>query len=135
MRTRILQEHHGTPLGRHFGRHKKAALVRLLAYWPGRVRQTRDFVAYVRSCEVCQRTKACCTPFPLPSRRSGVIGVDWLLGLPMPASGFDQARVHIDHLPSKVHAVATRSTDTAGDAARITWRWPSARGSGLPTCS
>jgi hypothetical protein len=45
LRARILQEHHDTPLGGHFGRHKTAALVRRLAYWPG---QTRDVDAYVR---------------------------------------------------------------------------------------
>jgi hypothetical protein len=34
--ARILQECHDTPLGGHFGRHKTAALVCRLAYWPGR---------------------------------------------------------------------------------------------------
>jgi hypothetical protein len=38
---------------------------------------------------------------PLPPHRCGVIGVDWLGGLPMTASGFDraQARVRVGHLP------------------------------------
>ncbi len=118
LRRRILQECHDTPLGRHFGRHKAAALVRRLAYWPG---QTRDVEAYVHICEVCQRTKAehvdprgLLHPLPLPMRRGGVIGVDWLAGLPMTASGFDQVQVS-----GKVHAVPTRSTDTAADAARF----------------
>ena len=96
---------------------------RRLAYWPG---QTRDVDAYVRSCEVCQRTKSdhvgqrgLLHPLPLPSRRDGVIRVDWLLGLPMTAAGFDQVQVHIDHLSGKVHSVPTRATDTAADAVRI----------------
>ncbi len=58
-------------------------------------------------------------PLPLPSRRGGVIGVDGLVGLPMTASGFDQVQGHVDHLSGKVHAVPTRATDTAADAARI----------------
>ena len=28
----------------------------------------------------------------------GVIGIDWPVGLPMPASGFDQVQVHVGHL-------------------------------------
>ena len=50
--------------------------------------------ACVQSCEVCQRTKAdhvgpsgLLHPLSLPSRPGGVIGVDWLLGLPMTAAG------------------------------------------------
>ena len=80
------------------GRHKSVALARRLAYWPG---QTRDVDTNVRSCEVCQRTKAdrvgpCgpLHPLPLPSRRGGVIG----LGLPVTAAVFDQVQVHFDHL-------------------------------------
>ena len=136
LRARILQECHDTPLGGHFGRHKTAALVRRLAYWPG---QTRDVDAYVRSCEVCQRTKAdhvgprgLLHPLPLPSRRGGVIGVDWIVGLPMTASGFDQVQVHVDHLSGKVHAVPTRATDTAADAAQIILEMALRSGDGVP---
>ena len=136
LRARILQECHDTPLGGHFGRHKTMALVRRLAYWPG---LTRDVDAYVRSCEVCQRTKAdhvgprgLLHPLPLPSRRGGVIGVDWLVGLPMTASGFDQVQVHVDHLSGKVHAVPTRATDTAADAAQIILDMALRSGDGIP---
>ena len=136
LRRQILKECHDTPLGGHFGRHKTAALVRRLAFWPG---QTRDVEAYVRSCEVCQRTKAdhvgprgLLHPLPLPTRRGGVIGVDWLLGLPMTASGFDQVQVHVDHLSGKVHAVPTRTTDTAADAARIILEMALRSGDGVP---
>ena len=118
------QECHDTPLGGHFERHKPAALVCRLVYWPG---QTRDVEAYTRSCEVCQRvtgkadhvTPRCLLhPLSLPSRRCGVIGVDLLLNLPMTAC-LDQVQVHIDHFSNKVRAVLTRSTDTAADSARI----------------
>jgi hypothetical protein len=39
----------------------------------------------------------------------------------MTAVGFDQVQAHVDHLSGtgKVHAVPTRATDTAADAARI----------------
>ena len=71
-------------------------------------------------------------PLPLPTRRGGVIGVDWLLGLLMTASGFDQVQVHVDHLLGKVHAVPTRSTDTAADAAQIILKMALRSGDGLP---
>ena len=56
---------------------------------------------------------------PLPSRWGVVISVDWLLGLPMTASGFDRVQVHVDTLSGKVSAVPTRATDAAAGAARI----------------
>ena len=136
LRERILRECHDTPLGGHFGRHKTAALVRRLSYWPG---QQRDVAAYVRTCEVCQRTKAehvgprgLLHPLPPPSRRGGVIGIDWLMGLPPTAAGFDQVQVHVDHFSGKVHAVPTRSTDTAADAARILLEMVLRSGDGVP---
>ena len=136
LRTRILRECHDTPLGGHFGRHKTAALVRRLSYWPG---QQRDVASYVRTCEVCQRTKAehggprgLLHPLPPPARRGGVIGIDWLMGLPQTAAGFDQVQVHVDHFSGKVHAVPTRSTDTAADAARILLDMVLRSGDGVP---
>ena len=99
------------------------SLVRRFAFWPG---QTTDVIAYVRSCDIYQRTKAenvgprgRLHPLPLLSRRGGVIGVDFLMGLPKTASVFDQIQVHVDFLSGKVHAVPTRSTDSAADAAAI----------------
>ena len=140
LRRRILQECHDTPLGGHFGRHKTASLVRRLAFWPG---QNRAVAAYVRSCDTCQRIKAehvgprgLLHPLPLPTRRGGVIGVDWLMGLPRTAKGFDQVQVHVDYLSGKVHAVPTKSTDTAADAAHHSrhgtsiWRWHTGRPGG-----
>ena len=136
LRQRILQECHDTPLGGHFGRQKTAALVRRFAFWPG---QTKDVDVYVRSCDVCQRVKAehvgprgLLHPLPLPSRRGGVIGVDWLMGLPMTAAGFDQVQVHVDFLSGKVHAVPTRATDSAADAAQILLEMALRSGDGIP---
>jgi hypothetical protein len=58
--------------------------------------------------------------------------MDWLLGLPMTVSGFDHVQVHVDHLSGKVHAVPTRSTDTAADAARIILEMALRSGDGVP---
>ena len=48
-----------------------------------------------------------------------MIGVDWIAGLPTTAAGFDMIQNHVDLLSGKVHAVPTRSTATAADAAAI----------------
>ena len=119
----MLRECHDGPLGGHFGRAKTGSLVRRLAFWVG---QDVDVAEYVRSCQTCQRTKAehggprgLIHPLPLPSRRGGMIGVDWIAGLPTTAAGFDMIQNHVDLLSGKVHAVPTRSTATAAEAAAI----------------
>ena len=47
----------------------------------------------------------------------GTIGVDWIAGLPTTAAGFEMIQNHVDLLSGKVHAVPTRSTAAATDAA------------------
>ncbi len=56
LRRRILQECHDTPLGGHFGRHKTAALVRRLAYWPGQTRMWTPVSAPARSASAPRRS-------------------------------------------------------------------------------
>jgi hypothetical protein len=123
LRAQVLRECHDGPLGGHFGRAKTGSLVRRLAFWIG---QDRDVAEYVRTCETCQRTKAehggprgLLHPLPLPSRRGGMLGVDWIAGLPTTAAGFDMIQNHVDLLSGKVFAVPTRATATAADAAEI----------------
>ena len=125
---RILQECHDSPLGGHLSRRKTAALVRRLAYWPG------DVAAYIRSCEVCQRTKAralsilCLSPRVRRDWRRLAGGLtDDLVGLG-PGAG---TVVRVDHLSGKVHAVPTRATDTAADAARIILKMALRSGDGI----
>ena len=123
LRAQVLRECHDGPLGGHFGRAKTGSLVRRLAFWVG---QDLDVAEYVRSCQTCQRMKAehggprgLLHPLPLPSRRGGMIGVDWIAGLPTTEGGFDMIQNHVDLMSGKVHAVPTRATATAADAADI----------------
>ena len=136
LREQVLQECHDGPLGGHFGRTKTSSLVRRLAFWVG---QDVDVAEYVRSCQTCQRTKAdhggprgLLHPLPLPMRRGGMIGVDWIAGLPTTAGGYDMIQNHVDLLSGKVHAVPTRATATAQDAARIMVEMCLRSGDGLP---
>ena len=84
----MLRDYHDGPLGGHFGRPKTGSLVRRLAFCVG------QHFDVVRSCQTvtCQRTKVehggpcgLLHPLPLPSRRGGMIGVDWIAGLPTTA--------------------------------------------------
>ena len=104
---RCTASYHDGPLGGHF------AKAGSLALWVGQDVDIADNVA-VRSCQTCQRTKAehggphgLVDPLPPPSRRGGMIGVDWIAGLPTTAAGFDMIQNHVDLLPGKVHAVPT----------------------------
>ncbi len=58
--------------------------------------------------------------------------MDWLLGLPQTAKGFDQVQIHVDYSSGQVHAVPTKSTDTAADAARIIIDMALRSGDGIP---
>ena len=134
--AQVLRECHDGPLGGHFGRAKTGSLVRRLAFWVG---QDVDVAEYVRSCQTCQRVKAehggprgLLHPLPLPSRRGGMIGVDWIAGLPTTADGFDMIQNHVDLLSGKVHAVPTRATATASDAADIIRDMCLRSGNGFP---
>ena len=61
-----------------------------------------------------------------------MIGVDWIAGLPTTAAGFDMIQNHVDLLSGKVHAVATRATATAADAAEIIRDMCLRSGAGFP---
>ena len=97
LREQPLRECHDGLLG-GLGRTKTGSLVRHLAFW---VEQDVDVAEYVRTCQTFQRTKAAHA------------------GLQTTAAGFDMTQNHVDLLSGKVHAVPTRATATAGDAAEI----------------
>ncbi len=125
LRAQVLRKCHDGPLGGHVGRAKWGLLVRRLAFWVG---QDVDVAEYVRTCQTRQRTKAehggprgLLHPLPLPSRRCGMIGVDWVAGLRLPTTegGFDMIQNHVDLLSGKVHAVPSRATVTVADAVEV----------------
>ena len=61
-----------------------------------------------------------------------MIGVDWIAGLPMTTAGFDMIQNHVDLLSGKVHAVPTRTTATAAEAAEILRNLCLRSGAGFP---
>ena len=115
-------ECHDSPLCRHFGSEKTAALVQRVAFWPGLSVEVRK---YVRSCGTCQKVKAdhgwphgLLHQLQLPTRRGGTLGVDWICGLTVTAASFDQLMVIVNLLSGKVHATQSKLTDNAAMAAQ-----------------
>ena len=107
-----------------------------MAFWPGLSDEVRE---YVLSCSICQKVKAdhggphgLLHPLPLPTRRGGTLGVDWICGLPVTAAGFDQLMVIVDLLSGKVQATPSKSTDNAATAAQTILDHSLLSGDGVP---
>ena len=90
--TQVLRECHDGPLVGHFITARLEAISKQ-ARWSDAL---PSGWARVRWYQTYQRTNAeRCGPrgflhhLPLPSRRGGMIGVDWIAGLPTTAAGFD----------------------------------------------
>ena len=136
LRTQVMRDLHDSPLSGHFGRDKTLSLVRRLVFWPGMTQTVSDYVA---SCPVCQRVKADHTgprglfhALPLPSRRGGMWGIDFIGPLQTSAEGFNLVQVHIDHLSGKVVSIPTRDTATAAEAAQTFLDVCLRNGTGVP---
>ena len=131
-----MRDLHDSPLSGHFGRDKTLSLVRRLVFWPGMTQTVSDYVA---SCPLCQRVKADHTgprglfhALPLPSRRGGMWGIDFIGPLQTSAEGFNLVQVHIDHLSGKVVSIPTRDTATAAEAVQTFLDVCLRNGTGVP---
>jgi hypothetical protein len=126
LRTRLLQECHDTPLAGHLGKEKTIELVKRRFYWPG---MDADITRYVISCDACQRNKPSqqakmgpLMSLPIPLRPWQQFSMDLITQLPRSRSGNDAIVVYVDKLSKMTHYVATRTTVTAPELARITIR-------------
>lgn len=97
-----------------------------------------DIMRYVRSCDACQRNKpvqqapaGLLQPLSIPDEPWADISMDLITHLPRSQSGFDAIVVFVDRLSKMFHAVATQTTCTAPELARIMLR-EVARHHGLP---
>lgn len=105
LRLEIIRASHDDPLAGHFGRDKTIDLVRRHFHWGS---LNADVEEYVRTCEVCQKTKARrhrpygeLNPLPTPTRPFEEITMDFITGLPPSkrgASVYDAILVIVDRL-------------------------------------
>jgi hypothetical protein len=135
LRTRVLFECHDAALGGHLGTAKTIHAVTQRFFWPG---MQADIMQYVRSCDACQRNKpshqapaGLLQPLVIPEEPWSDISMDLITSLPRSRSGYDAVVVFVDRLSKMIHAVATHTTCTASDLARLMLR-EVARHHGLP---
>ncbi|POM73160.1 Retrovirus Polyprotein [Phytophthora palmivora] len=98
----VLYEFHDTRCYGHPGIERTLRLVEKEYYWR---RMERSVRSYVRSCEVCQRTKGRSTKPPgvlrlhqIPTARWTHLAMDFIVALPESQEGFDSIMVVVDRL-------------------------------------
>ena len=106
LRTLLLELNHDSPLAGHFGRDRTLDLLRRRWYWPGMAAQVDKFV---KSCNVCQRTKPSkpllAVPQPIiPQRPWSIITLDFV-GSFQPASetAHTECLVMVDKFTKMIH--------------------------------
>ena len=123
LRVKILQEHHDIPLAGHFGFDKTYEALTRNFYWPKMFTSTKSFIA---SCDTCQYNKTLrqspaglLQPLPIPAEKWEQISMDFIVQLPKTTSGKDAITIFVDRLSKQTHFIASRTTDTAPDIAKI----------------
>ena len=86
LKTRILDELHSSPIGRHSGFQKTYSRTCHYFFWTG---MKNDIPIFVAECDVCQRNKGetiklsgTLQPFPLPPYVLTNVSMDFIIGLP-----------------------------------------------------
>ena len=122
LKTDILGQSHDHPTAGHFGRFKTLELLSRNFYWPNISRFVKD---YIRTCDLCQRSKpprhrpyGLLQPLPVPEQPWSSISLDHIVDLPI-SSGFDAILVVVCRLTKMAHFIPCMSTDTANDFARL----------------
>jgi transposase InsO family protein len=123
IRLSLLHDAHDSAIAGHLGFDKTYEQLRRTVYWPRIARDTRT---YVETCESCQRNKpsrqrpaGLLQPLEIPDQRWTTVTMDFIVQLPRTPRGFDAITVFVDKLTKQVHFVASKTTDTATDVARI----------------
>ena len=116
----ILKKVHDDELhGGHFGIYNTFLKAATISYWP---HQFKDVSRYVKTCLTCQTTKqgqatsGLLLQEPPPVKRWEVIGIDFVLGLPVTPRGNDMILTVIDHLTKRAHFIPTSVTATSQDS-------------------
>src|SRR3979490_1927611 len=121
LRRCIVSQHHATRVAGHAGRWKTLELVSRNYWWP---QMSRYVGQYVKTCDLCTRTKARrqppmgeLEPLPIPKSRWDTISVEFIVELPEP-HGHDMVMNVVDSVSKRAHFLPTNTTITALGAAR-----------------
>ena len=110
IKQKIMQEVHSVPYAGHLGYQKTLKKIQQNFYWPDHTLGVRDFVL---SCEICQQEKSVhrlpaglLEPLTLPEQKWADVSLDFIMGLPKSAEGFDGILTVVDRATKMVHLVA-----------------------------
>ena len=120
VRLQLLQEYHDCATAGHSGRDRTYFRLARYFYWP---RMGLDVKKFVKSCGICQRTKAnqqrsgLLQSLPIPDAPWKDVSMDFIMGLPLTPRGYDAIYTFVDRLTRSVHLVPTQSSiDAKGSA-------------------
>ncbi|KAG3196275.1 hypothetical protein PC128_g7805 [Phytophthora cactorum] len=120
LKYRILYEVHDTSVGGHLGREKTYGSVSTMYWWP---KLYKLVGTYVRTCEMCQRTKssphaaAPLASLPVPTGCWQSLSMDFVFGLPKDKAGNTGIVDFVDRLSKLAHLAAVPDTiDAEGTA-------------------
>lgn len=117
LRMEILRRYHDDPVSGHYGVDKTTERIQRWYHWPN---LSEDVATYIRTCDVCQRTKAKrhrpygeLQPLPTPERPWQHVAMDFIVGLPPSRRGnevYDSILVVVDRMTKMVKYVPTTET-------------------------
>lgn len=113
LRERILDEAHKSKYTLHPGGTKMYHDLKGMFWWPG---MKRDVTRYVSRCLTCQKVKAehqkpsgFLQPLDIPQWKWESVSMDFIVGLPRAAAGYDAIWVIVDRLTKSAHFLAIRT--------------------------
>lgn len=123
LREQVMAAHHDAAFGGHFGRNRMLNFLQRRFWWP---KMKYDVAEYIRTCPICQRTKASNSqqagllqPLAVPKKPWDSVSVDFITGLPETAAGFDAIMVTVDRFSKYAHFVPTKTTSKADATADL----------------
>lgn len=113
LRKLILKEAHEFAYSLHPGSTKMYQDLKEAYWWPN---MKRDVAEYVALCDVCQRVKAehqrpagLLQPLKIPEWKWDEIGMDFIVGLPKTAAGYDSIWVIVDRLTKTARFIPVKT--------------------------
>ena len=120
-RQELISKNHDDPLAGHFGAERTLELLGRKYYWPACAAEVKD---YVRTCDICQRTKVHrhqlygqLSSLPIPKKPWKEVSMDFITGLPASKRRgvvYDSILVIVDRLTKMARYVpVTKKIDAA----------------------
>ena len=123
LRQQILDEAHTTRYSIHPGSNKMYQDLKQKFWW---TKMKIEIARYVAQCDTCRKVKAIhlkstgeLQPLPIPAWKWDDISLDFIVGLPKIAKGFDSIWVIVDHLTKTAHFLPVKTSYHTSTYAQI----------------